>query len=58
MQLKKQTKTIENRIDKQILDADQNSITNLFSKDVLCEKAIYELNKIKKIEQQINKDNF
>ena len=48
--VEKQTKTTEGRVEKQILGTGQNSVSNLFSKYVLSEEAIYELNKIKEIE--------
>ena len=44
----KQTKTIENIVEKQLLDRDQKSIFDLFSKDILTGEAIYELKKTKK----------
>ena len=53
----KQTKAIEGRVKKQILDTDHKSIMNLFSKDFLSETAIYKLNKIKEIDQKINRDD-
>ena len=52
----KQTKAIKNRLEKQILDTYQKSI--LFSKDFLSEGTIYELNKIKMIENKINRDDL
>ena len=52
----KQAKAIEGRVKKQILDTDQNYVTNLFSKDFLYEEVIHEWNKIKEIEQKINRD--
>ena len=57
MQLKK-ANAIEHRVKKQILDRNQKSITNLFSKDFLQQEAIYGLSKIKKIEQGINIDDL
>ena len=48
--LKNKTKATKNAVEKQILGKGQNSVSNLFSKDVLSEEAIYELNKIKEIE--------
>ena len=55
----KQTKVIEGKIENQPLDLDQKPITDLFSKDFFSEEAIYELNKIKEIEEQkINRDNL
>ena len=40
---------------KQILDTDQKPITNWFSKDFLNEEGICEINKIKEVEQEINR---
>ena len=56
--VEKQTKTTEGRVEKQILGTGQNSVSNLFSKDVLSEEAIYELNKIKEIEWEINREDL
>ena len=56
--VEKQTKTTEGRVEKQILGKGQNSVSNLFSKDVLSEEAIYELNKIKEIEWEINREDL
>ena len=53
-----QTKAIGNSARKQILDRDEKSLTNFFSKHFSSEKAIYELNRIKEIEQKINKDDL
>ena len=53
----KQIKAIEGRVKKQILDTDHKSIMNLLSKDFLSETAIYKLNKIKEIDQKINRDD-
>ena len=54
----KQIKAIKNRVKKQLLNTDQKSIIGFFSKDFLSEEAIYELNKIKGIEQKINRDDL
>ena len=35
-------KAIKNGVKKQILEIDQKSITDLFSKDLFCEEAIYD----------------
>ena len=61
IQLKKKTKktrAIEGRVKKQILDTDQKSVTNFFSKDFLNEETIYEMNKIKEGEQEINRSDL
>ena len=42
----------------QFLDKDKTSITGLFSKDILTEEAIYELNKIEKIEPKFHRNDF
>ena len=54
----KQIKAIENRVEKHPLDTDQKSITALFSKDILTEEAIYELNKIKETKQKTSRDDL
>ena len=51
-------KAIENRIEENLLDTDQNPITFFSSKTFLTEKTIYELNKIKEIEQKINRNDL
>ena len=43
---------------KQILKTDQKSISNFFSKDFLAAGIRDELNKIKEIEQEINRDDL
>ena len=43
---------------RQILDTDQKSITNLFSKNVLSEEATYELSKIKEKQQITNRNDL
>ena len=54
----KKTRAIEGRVKKQILDTDQKSVTNFFSKDFLNEETIYEMNKIKEGEQEINRSDL
>ena len=54
----KQTKATEGKVEKQLLDTDQKSITGLFSKHFLSEKAVYEFNEIKEIEPEINRDDL
>ena len=39
------------------MDTEEKSITSLFSKDFFSQEAAYELNKIKEIQQKINRDN-
>ena len=54
----KKTRAIEGRVKKQILGTDQKSVTNFFSKDFLNEETIYEMNKIKEGEQEINRSDL
>ena len=54
----KQTKATEGKVEKQLLDTDQKSITGLFSKHFLSEKAVYEFNEIKQMEPEINRDDL
>ena len=54
----KQVKAIKNRIKRQILDTEQKPITDLFSKGLLSEEVIYELNKTKEIEQKLDRDDL
>ena len=58
IQLKKKTRAIEGRVKKQILGTEQKSVTNFFSKDFLNEETIYEMNKIKEVEQEINRSDL
>ena len=51
-------KSIEDRVEEQILNTDQKSITDLFLKGFSGAEARDELNKIKEIEQKINKDDL
>ena len=53
----KTNKRIEGKVQKQLLDTEEKSITSLFSKDFFSQEAAYELNKIKEIQQKINRDN-
>ena len=39
------------------MDTEEKSITSLFSKDFFSQEAAYELNKIKEMQQKINRDN-
>ena len=55
---KKQAKAIEDRLEKQILNTDQKSISDLFPRNSLAAEARNELNKIKEIEQETNKDDL
>ena len=55
---KNKLKQNKNRVEKQLLDRDQKSVASFFSKDLLTEEAIYELNKIIEIEQKINSDHL
>ena len=43
---------------KQLLDTDKKSTTALFSNNFLTKEAIYELSKIKEIEQKTNRDDL
>ena len=52
----KQVKAIKNRIKRQITE--QEPITDLFSKGLLSEEVIYELNKTKETEQKIDRDDL
>ena len=54
----KQVKAIKNRIKRQILDTEQKPITDLFSKGLLSEEVICELNKTKETEQKIDRDDL
>ena len=57
-QRKKQIKALENRAEKRFLDTNKKLIASLFPKDVLNEKATYELNKMVKMENKLNRDDF
>ena len=52
----KQIKTLQNRVEKNLLDTDQKLTTSLFSKDFLNEEATYELNKIVEMENKLNRN--
>ena len=52
-QLRKQPETIESRVEKQVLNTDQKSISNLLSEDFLAANVKGKLNKINKIELEI-----
>ena len=54
----KQIKALKNIVEKKYLDTDQKSIASLFSKDFLNEEATYELNKIVKMKNKINRDDL
>ena len=54
----KQVKAIKNRIKRQILDTEQKPIIDLFSKGLLSEEVICELNKTKETEQKIDRDDL
>ena len=54
----KQVKAIKNRIKRQILDTEQKPITDLFSKGLLSEEVICELNKTEETEQKIDRDDL
>ena len=53
----KQIKALENRTEKNFLDTKQKSITSLFPKDFLNEKATYELNKIVEMEYKLDRND-
>ena len=57
-QREKQIKALKNIVEKKYLDTDQKSIASLFSKDFLNEEATYELNKIVKMKNKINRDDL
>ena len=57
-QLRKQPETIESRVEKQVLNTDQKSISNLLSEDFLAANVKGKLNKINKIEPEIIRDDL
>ena len=52
----KQTKTLENGVEKKLLDTDIGSIPSLFSKYFQNEETTYELDKIIKMKKIFNRD--
>ena len=57
-QIKAIKNSVENRVEKQLLDTDQKSITSLFSKGSLTEEATSVLNEIVKIGYKLNRDDL
>ena len=57
-QIKAIKNSVENRVEKQLLDTDKKSITSLFSKGSLTEEATSVLNEIVKIGYKLNRDDL